>query len=115
VLEFTLALLVLIPMLMGVFDLGRAVFASSVVAAAAQEAARYGIVHRSDVNGMEAAARSRAVGLSPSQMTVAVSFPDSTRVEVAVSYTFTALTPLIGDLLGEEGQLTLSSTACMNN
>ena len=113
--EFALAFLVVIPVMMGTFDLGQAVYIHSVVAVAAQEAARYGIVHRDDVGGMQSSALSLAVGLDPSLLSVAVTYPDSMSVEVVVSYQFTAVTPGIGALFGEEGGLSLSSTARMSN
>ena len=110
--EFAIALLIVMPIFMGVYDFGRAVYIYSVVAASAQEGARYGIVQPSDIAGIENAARSRAVGLDPSLMNIVVSQPDSSTVEVTISYDFTAVTPLIGAFL-DEGQLTLSSTARM--
>ena len=109
--EFAIALLIVTPIFMGVFDLGRAVYIHSVVAASAQEGARYGIVQPGDTAGIENAARSQAVGLDPSSMNIVVSQPDSSTIEVTISYDFTAITPLIGSLLGEGGHLTLSNTA----
>jgi len=113
--EFAIALLIVIPIFMGVFDLGRAVYIHSVVSAAAQEGARYGIVHRSDTTGIQDAARSQAAGLDPLSVTVAISYPDSSTVQVTVSYDFTAVTPFISGVLGGGGQLTLSGTARMGN
>jgi len=113
--EFALACLLVIPIMMGVFDLGRAVYIQSVVSVAAQEGARYGIVHRSDVQGVQSSARRLAIGLEPSLVGVAVAYPDSTSVEVLVNYQFTAVTPGVGALFGEGGGVTLSSTARMSN
>ena len=112
-LEFALALLVLIPLLLGAFDLGRAVYIQSVVAAAAQEGARYGIVHRGDTSGIQGAARSQAAGLDVGSVNVATTYPNATSVEVTVSYVFSAVTPLIGNMIGNGGQITLSNTARM--
>jgi Flp pilus assembly protein TadG len=113
-LEFALALLVLIPLLLGAFDLGRAVYINSVVAAAAQEGARYGIVHRGDASGIQGAARSQVAGLDGSMVNVAITYPTATSVEVTVSYLFSAVTPLIGNIIGNGGQITLSNTARMS-
>lgn len=110
--EFAVTLLILTIIFMGVFDLGRAVYIYSVISASAQEGARYGIVQPSDTAGIENAVRSRAVGLDPSLMNIVISHPDSSTVEVSVSYDFSAITPLTSSLLGG-GQLTLTSTARM--
>ena len=113
--EFALACLVVMPVMMGTFDLGRAVYIQSAVSVAAQEGARYGIVHEDDTGGIQSAALRLAIGLDPSLLSVAVTYPDSMSVEVVVSYQFTAVTPGIGALLGGGGGLTLSSTARMSN
>lgn len=113
--EFAIALLIAIPIFMSVFDLGRAVYIHSVVSAAAQEGARYGIVHRTDTTGIQNAARSQAVGLDPLLVNVAISYPNSSTIAVTVSYDFSAVTPFIGAVLGWGGQLTLSSTARLGN
>jgi len=113
-LEFALALLVLIPLLLGAFDLGRAVYIHSVVAAAAQEGARYGIVHRGDASGIQGASRSQAAGLDGNAVNVAVTYPNATAVEVTVSYMFSAVTPVIGNMIGNNGEITLSNTARMS-
>ena len=113
-LEFALALLVLIPLLLGAFDLGRAVYIHSVVAAAAQEGARYGIVHRGDASGIQGAARSQAAGLDTNNVNVAITYPNASSVEVTVSYLFSAVTPLIENVIGNGGQITLSNTARMS-
>jgi Flp pilus assembly protein TadG len=99
-LEFALALLVLIPLLLGAFDLGRAVYIHSVVAASAQEGARFGIVHRGDSSGIQTAARSQAAGLDTNNVNVAITYPNATSVEVTVSYVFSAVTPLIENIIG---------------
>jgi len=111
--EFAIALLIVIPIFMGVFDLGRAVYIYSVISASAQEGARYGIIQPTDITGIENAVLSRAVGLDPSLISIAINQPDGSTIEVTVSYDFTAITPLIGAFLGEGGHLTLTSTARM--
>lgn len=114
-LEAALALLVLIPLVLGIFDLGRAVYVHSVVAAAAQEGARYGLVHRGDTAGITTAAQTQAAGLDPNAVSVSVAYPDSARIEVTVGYVFNAITPLIANIVGNQGQIVLSSTARMWN
>mgnify|MGYP001155557224 FL=1 len=54
--EFALMLPVLVLFLVGVFDLGRAFHALITLNNAGREAARFGTLHREDVNGMRAAA-----------------------------------------------------------
>ena len=90
------------------------IFALS-LSAAAQEGVRHGIVHRTDISGIQAAALSQAVGLDAELLSVAISYPDNTSVEVTVGYLYTAVTPVISDMIGTGGQLTLSSTARMGN
>jgi Flp pilus assembly protein TadG len=114
-LEAALALLVLIPLVLGIFDLGRAVYVHSVVAAAAQEGARYGLVHRGDTNGITTAAQTQAAGLDVNAISISVAYPDSGRIEVTVNYVFNAITPLIANVVGNGGQIVLSSTARMWN
>lgn len=58
--EFALLLPVLILMLVGIFDLGRAFFSLITINNAAREGARYGTMHPSDRDGMKAAAVSEA-------------------------------------------------------
>lgn len=56
IVEFALLLPILILLLVGVFDLGRAFHALITINNAGREAARYGTLHRLDVNGMRSAA-----------------------------------------------------------
>ena len=117
--EFALVLGVLILMLMGIFDFGRAVYAYNVIANCAWEGARYGIIKPMDTAGIEDAARARAVGLDPSELTVNISYPDGSsssgsRLQVQVTYNFRAVTPLITNFFGGSDHLTLQSTATMH-
>jgi len=54
--EFALLLPILLLLLVGVFDLGRAFHALITLNNAGREAARYGTLHRLDLSGMRAAA-----------------------------------------------------------
>ena len=113
--EFALVLPVLIVMLMGIFDLGRAIFAYNAITNAAREGARLGIV-----NQWADSIRERAVDMAPTAdqnpnaVTVAISKPASAPddddcasapavgclVYVRYESDFTAITPIIGSLLG---------------
>ncbi len=106
-LEFAIILPVLLLLLMLIFDVGRAVYAYSVIYNAAREGARYGIIHPTEVctqyTGAEAQARRLTSGLDsdPTVLQVACSTTNTPGAfEVRVRYTFSAATPLLGQLLG---------------
>lgn len=110
---------VLLLLMLALFDFGRAIYAFNTVSNAAREGARLAIVDQSQVGGVyvaaqEAADQATALGLDasdPSQIQVA--FPDTfgtcigCRARVTVTYQFTAITPIIGSLIG---QIPLAST-----
>jgi TadE-like protein len=116
--EFALALPVLLVIFMGLFDFGRAVFAYNSVSNAAREGARVAIVDQTVVGGVpagatEAANQATALGLDPADVTqVQVSYlmPDlsgacPTRslgciAEVTIRYRFRAITPIVGNVVG---------------
>jgi len=62
IVEFALLLPVLILILVGVFDLGRAFHALITITNAAREGARYGTMHPGDESGMKLAAVNEAAG-----------------------------------------------------
>jgi len=115
--EFALVLPVLLLILMGVFDFGRAVFAYNSLSNAAREGARVAIVDQTQVGGVQAGeveAANQATGLGldasdDSQVEVVYLRPDlspcPTRdlgctAKVTVHYEFTAITPIIGSIIG---------------
>jgi len=117
--EFALVIPVLILIFMGLFDFGRAVFAWNSLSNAAREGARVAIVDQNtDAGGIylaaiEAANQATGLGLDAtdvSQVQVSFLLPDlsgacTTRslgciAEVTVQYEFTAITPIIGSLIG---------------
>jgi Flp pilus assembly protein TadG len=87
-------------MLMVIFDVGRSIYTYSVIHNAAREAARYGIIHPTDTTGATQTALHLTSGLDSTG--IAVSFPTAVpgTFEVEVRYTFSAATPLLGQLLG---------------
>lgn len=113
-LESALVLSVLVLLLMGIFDLGRAVYLYTDVSQAAREGARFGSAHTGDIPGTQAAAVAMSVtGLSTGDVTV--EFPDATpaTVRVTVRRHFQAVTPLISSLAGGAAGITLLSTSSM--
>ena len=125
--EFALVLPIMILMFMGVFDLGRFIFADNEISNAAREGVRTGIVNQyaPDIRN-RAAAQAVALGVAttppsacdannvPADPTgVCVKFVDQGTLTntcnpitvgcvavVTVKYTYSALTPIIGGLVG---------------
>jgi Flp pilus assembly protein TadG len=118
-----LILPVLLLIFMGIIDFGRAIYAYNAVSNAAREGARLGIVDQRLTSGtynaaVEAANQATALGIDPTDPNqVLVTFPDPSGicptiavgcpVSVRVQYQFTALTPIIGRILGP---ITVGST-----
>jgi hypothetical protein len=111
--EFALLLPILLIILAGVFDLGRAYYGYVVITDAAAEGAAYGSSHPNDTAGIIARAVAASTGLvevNPGYVeiikpTVAVGSP----ITVRVSYDHLLVTPLINGALG--GTLTLRAEA----
>ena len=114
--EFALVIPIVVVLFVGLFDVGRAVYAYSTVANAARDGARVAIVDQT-ANKAQSEASNQATGIA---VTAAVAFrsPDLTAAcspisigciaEVTVTHQFTAVTPVIGTLVGP---LTLASTS----
>lgn len=114
-LEFALIFPVLFTLLLGVLDMGRAVYYNSVLYNAAREGARYAIIYPDDTAGIEAAVHRLAVGLDPSVLTITTTvttMPNEDRVQVALSYSFTPVTPLVANFFGAS-EVPLASQATM--
>jgi Flp pilus assembly protein TadG len=122
--EFALAIPLLILILLGIFDLGRAVYASSTLNNAAREAGRLAIVDQT-ITDIQARGASGAVSLGVDAATIDVDFrspssPDTADscahpsggsavgtdavvgcvAVVTIPYEYTAATPIIGALVG---------------
>ena len=95
--EFAVILFVLVLIIVGIIDLARAVYARSVIANAAREGARYGVIDPADTAGITNAARRLTVGLEDpaTRLTVQVTRPDEQHVQVEVTYLFRAITALM--------------------
>lgn len=112
--EFALVVPVFILLLVGLFDVGRAVYAHHTVNNAAREGARLAIVDQyEDHIKAEAVTAATAVDIGEDDVTVAFQEPDGSACAslgtpavagcvavVTVVYRYEAATPLIGNLLG---------------
>ncbi len=118
--EFALILPILLVILVMLFDLGRAVYYLSVIHNAAREGARHGIIDNSpevgcvtpDTAGIEAAVRTRAIGLNLDDLTI-TSACVGAKIRVTVTYQFEPVTPLASSFL-PGGVITLDSISSMN-
>ena len=113
--EFALVLPMLLLLVMGVFDLGRGIYFYSAITNAAREGARYAAVYHCDTNGIKNQATTKAGNLGAGfvvQDPVGHYVGENLEyIVVTVQYTFEAVTPLIGNFLGEDGSITLESQA----
>ena len=113
--EFALIVSIFVLLLVGLFDVGRAVFAFHTVNNAAREAARLAIVDQT-VTHIEDEAVVAASGLGLESADISVSFEDEAgnpcttlgsddvylcHAVVEVTYPYSASTPLIGNLIGQ--------------
>jgi hypothetical protein len=130
--EFALIFIPFILLVMGIFDLGRGIYAASILSNAAREAARSGIVaSRTSDQLCDVAMRAvwlpdvtlPAIPSCGSAGALTAQVPDrgtqgdpSDPVQVSVTYRFTLITPLIGNIVEESigcGCFTLGATASM--
>lgn len=123
--EFALVLPLLLLIVVGVFDLGWAVYAQNTLALATREGARVGVVEPSDSVIVQAVI-ARATGLGLDSTRVHVCYGTTTLctanagtrlkgspIAVSATYMYTPLTPLIGSVVGVGGGLLLQSQAIM--
>jgi Flp pilus assembly protein TadG len=113
--EFALILPVLFLIIMGIFDMGRAVYTASVLHNAAREGARYGSIFPADTAGIETAARQLSVGLVAADVDVDITVTNTSparTIVVAVQYDMPLVTPLIGAFFGGQ-TVPLGSQASM--
>ena len=113
--EFALVVILFIVMLMGIFDLGRAVFTYTSITNGAREGARLGIVNQGATQVATRAMNAAAMGdRSPTAVTVALSRATSAptandcspvtvgcNVSVIYTSTFRPVTPLIGAIVSQ--------------
>jgi Flp pilus assembly protein TadG len=109
--EFALVIPLVILLMMGLFDFGRAIYAFNTVSSAAREAARVAIVNPNEA-AIQAEAASQAIALGITPASVTVDFRQADLVldcdppefgcvaVVTVPYEWRAITPVIGDIIG---------------
>jgi hypothetical protein len=112
--EFALILPILLVLLLGIVDFGRAVAAYNSVSNAARSAVRVAIVDQNP-DDVEAAAEQEAVGLNPLTVEFDPNVNDDDPcletvclASVEVSYQYVPATPIFSNLVG---QITVSSSA----
>ena len=128
--EFALLSPVLVMMVLGVIDLGRAFYTYEALANAAREGARYCSLHAHDSNLVSGANVSSSTidrvtgelagtvsnisvfGATTSDPACDTTVDDGSPVTVSVSTTFTPITPLIGSVL-PGGSLTIEASVTM--
>ena len=127
--ETALLLPVFVLILIVIFDLGRAVYAYSTIGNAARSGGRVAIVDQTPANIRERAiAEGVALGLTDANVRICYEEPDSTTrtcptnsvncdpldigclALVEVEYSFAALTPLVGNIVGN---FTMTSTTVL--
>ena len=104
--EFALVLPIVLLLFMALFDLGRAAYAYNTVSNASRAALRVAIVDQ-DLGTVEAKAREQAIALADSEVSVDVTgvYDPACRkigcpTSVGVDYVWTAITPIIGNMIG---------------
>jgi Flp pilus assembly protein TadG len=122
VLEYAMALAVLLPIILGIFDLGRAFFYYVELANAANEGARFATTNR-DTTAIVNVTRIRAGALSLSTNDVTVTcYSGATTttkacgsvglydtIDVAASHAFTPITPYVATIAGNSLMLSASA------
>lgn len=108
--EFAVTLPILIILLVGILDLGRVVYINTMLSSAAQAGARAGLIS-TNPGTIEAAVQSKLSGVTTNLVVITVNRTDDFS-EVTVRYTFTPVTPLIAQLLPNDG-ITLQQTSRM--
>ena len=108
--ELALVLPVFLLLIIGLFDIGRAVYAYNTVANSARSAARVAIVNQ-DADAVRAAAIDEGVALNieDSDVTFVSCAVQYCQIEVTVEWDFEPLTPMIGAIFDPS----ISSTARM--
>jgi len=110
--EFALILPIFVLVLVGLFDLGRAVYAYNTISNASRESVRVAIVNQTTAD-VQAEALKQAVSLSITGADVTITYIDPSGTgtcsgnidpgcvaSVTVQYSYSAATPVIGQIIG---------------
>ncbi len=115
VLELALVLPLLVLLVFGTLDVGRAIYIKNALANAARDGARFASVDPTNSACIQtvAAQRSSLANLGAADVTITRGSVDLGQpITVAVQSTYTPITPLVGSLIGSSA-LTLRSSATM--
>jgi Flp pilus assembly protein TadG len=99
-LEYALALPIVLLMLMSILDLGRVVYVYSSLHNSVRDGARYGIISPTDALGIEAVVRDEVAGLDQADLVVQVLWPDSETIQVRATYQFAMVSPIVVAIVG---------------
>lgn len=112
VVEFALILPIFLLFLFGVIDLGRAVYAQTVLSNAVRDGARAAVVATRTDDQVVQAVIDAAVGvpLTAANVTISGTRQPGTAVTVSATYVFVPVTPIISRIVGTSLRLTASST-----
>lgn len=116
--ELAAGLMLMMVLLAGIVDAGRALFAQVALLDAAEEGALYGSLQPSDVSGIELRIRDNSDGpidfSNLDDIQITVEYPGSACVghllRVRVDYQFLVTTPFMGTILGSQ-TVPLSATS----
>lgn len=117
--EFVLILPVALLLLIGFFDLGRAVFYYSSLTNAVREWTRHAIVDRElDEAMIRDELAGFAFGIDPEDITINIDYfpenePEKTNISIEAIYLFQPITPMIASLLGNPAGIELVTQSNM--
>jgi Flp pilus assembly protein TadG len=116
IVEFALVLPLLVLLIIGIFDLGNAVFTNNMLENAAREGARGGAIKSRTDTDIRTRVRAAAPNLNLSDNRQIAIVPSPSRtfnepITVTVQYTYRPVTPFIGQITG--GGIGMSATSVM--
>lgn len=98
--EFALVVPVLVLLLFGIADFGRAFHAYLTIDHAGREAARAASIGEKDIEKIKQIAKDNgtSIGLTKGMVSVSLGVPPSNDATIKISYPFTFITPVIGEI-----------------
>lgn len=106
--EYAITLPIFLIIVLGIFDLGRAVFFYSAMQNAAREGARFGVVNPRDTVNVINRVKERSLGLVADDIGVSVAWTCEL-VTVDVEFEFNPITPFVGGLFPPDGDANIST------